>query len=403
MRRRPSPSQLLWPINRQAAVQEWFRATLAFSSFGSGLGSGMRSNIIALAALAFLIGVRPVSATPPPPMPPMPPENRTVLATPEPNLTSTGDVRVDAYRDRLLADPTNAAWRPYLIRLFAGINADPAIVREFDRLAGIDTPSEYVRYYVTPERIHRGRQLFRQGVGKAKSGEMPAELRLALWGMLSDYGARRPSHDALQALLVLSAYDRGGASHEFQLHHAAIKVLSGDVPRARLKAFATGKLGQTHTPSARFPDWARDGDGDGRIDIWTNRADILATISGTSWQGYAGVPVAVAVREPAFNPGNRREARMLAALNASPNVPPAILRRWDGRPWKPEEIGEGGTYIKPWVKGGPAFIMLRPAWPVNSRNPVLPMYAGTDVDMGFALAASLLADAIAGRQLPAVR
>ena len=242
--------------------------------------------------------------------------------------------------------------------------------------------------------------MLRQNVVKAEPQRMPAELQLALWGMLSDYGARQPRYDALQALLVLGAYGRGGAGHEFQIHHAASEVLSGAVPRARLKSFATGKLGQTHPPAARFPNWARAGDGDGRIDIWTSRADILATIAGNSWEGYAGVPVAVAVREPAFNPNDRREARMLAALNASPNVPPAILRRFDGRAWKPDEIGQGGTFVKPWRKGGPAFIMLRPAWPVNSRNPILPMYAGSDIDMGFALAASLLADAIAGRALP---
>jgi membrane-bound lytic murein transglycosylase B len=363
----------------------------------------MRSNIIALAALGIVIGVSSVSATPPPPMPPMPPENRALLATPQPKLATTGDAKVDAYRERLLADHMNAAWRPYLIRLFAGVRADPAILQQFDRLAAIDTPSEYVRHYVTPQRIRRGRQLLRQGVGKAKPGEMPSELRLALWGMLSDYGVRQPRYDALQALLVLGAYDRAGAGHEFQLHHAASQVLSGAVPRTRLKAFATGKLGQTHTPSARFPEWARDGNGDRRIDIWTNRADILATIAGNSWEGYVGIPVAVAVKEPTFDPNDRREARMLSALNASPNVPPAILRRWDGRPWKPDEIGQGGTYIKPWVKGGPAFIMLRPAWPVNSRDPVLPMYAGSDSDMGFALAASLLSDAIAGRRLPTLR
>jgi membrane-bound lytic murein transglycosylase B len=360
----------------------------------------MRSNIIGLAALAALIGVSPLRATPPLPMPPTPPENRPLLAMPEPRLASTGDAKVDAYRDRLLTDPVNAAWRPYLIRLLANVRADPAILGEFDRLAAVDTPAEYVRHYLTPERIRRGRQLFRQGVGKAKPGEMPTELRLALWGMLSDYGARQPRYDALQALLVLGAYDRAGAGHEFQLHHAAIKVLSGDVPRSRLRAYATGKLGQTHTPPARFPDWTRDGNADGRIDIWRSQADVLATIAGSSWESYAGIPVSVAIRAPAFNPNERREARMLAALNASPNVPPAILQRWDGRPWKPEEIGEGGTYIKPWVKGGPAFIMLRPAWPVNSRDPVLPMYAGSDVDMGFALSASLLADAIAGRPLP---
>ena len=363
----------------------------------------MRLKFLGLAALTALIAASSLSATPPLPMPPMPPENAAFLATPEPVLTSTGDPKVDAYRDRLLKDHANVAWRPYLTRLFAGARADPTIVAEFDRLAAIDTTAEYVRHYVTPERIRRGRQLFRQGVAKAKPGEMPAELRLALWGMLSDYGARQPRYDALQALLVLGAYDRGGAGYDFQLHHAAIQVLSGAVPRSRLKAFATGKLGQTHTPAARFPDWARDGNGDGRIDIWRSRADILATIAGSHWQDYAGTPVAVAVKVPAFNPNDPREARMLAALNASPNVPPGILERWDGRSWKPEERGHGGTYVKPFVEGGPAFIMLRPAWPVNSRDPVLPMYAGSDLQMGFALAASLLADAIAGRPAPPLR
>ncbi|HYI43456.1 MAG TPA: hypothetical protein VD768_07525, partial [Sphingomicrobium sp.] len=40
------------------------------------------------------------TATPPPPMPPMPPANAALLATPEPVLTTTGDPKVDAYRDR---------------------------------------------------------------------------------------------------------------------------------------------------------------------------------------------------------------------------------------------------------------------------------------------------------------
>jgi membrane-bound lytic murein transglycosylase B len=342
-------------------------------------------------------------ATPPPPMPPAPPENAALLATPEPRLASTGDARVDAYRDRLLSDQSSAGWRPYLVRLFAGIKADPAILAEHDRLAAIDTPPEYVSHYVTPERIRRGRQLLQQGVGKGKAGDMPAELRLALWGMLSDYGTRRPRYDALQALLVLGAYERGGAHQEFQLHHAAAHVLSGRVPRTKLKAQATGKLGQTHTPAARFPDWANDGNGDGRIDIWSSRSDILSTLAGRSWEGYTDMPVAVAVRAPSFDPQDRRQARMLQALNASPNVPSNILQRWDGRAWRPQEQGQGGTYIAPFVKGGPGFFMFRPAWPVNSRDPILPMYAGSDKDMGFALAASLLADAIAGRPLPPLR
>ena len=340
-------------------------------------------------------------ATPPPPMPPMPPENPAFLATPEPALASTGDAKIDAYRDRLLADHTSHAWRPYLVRMLAGVRADPKILEEFDRLAAIREPKDYARHYVTPERIRRGRQLYRQlKPGASKPNEMPLELRLALWGMLADYGATRPQYDALQALLVLGAHGKGGAEYEFQLHHAASQILSGAVPRSKLKAYATGKLGQTHTPAARFPDWARDGNGDGRIDIWSNRADVLATIGGNSWEGYAGIPVAVPVKVPNFDPSDPRESRMLQALGGSPNVPPGILERWDGRAWTPEERGHGSTYLPAFVEGGPAYVMLRPAWPVNSHDPILPMYAGSDQNMGFALAASLLADAIAGRPLP---
>lgn len=35
-------------------------------------------------------------------------------------------------------------------------------------------------------------------------------------------------------MMRFSAYDRGDAGREFQLHHAAIKLLSSDVPRSRL-------------------------------------------------------------------------------------------------------------------------------------------------------------------------
>jgi len=367
------------------------------------MSKAIRSTFMTLVLAGTLAAT--ARATPPPPMPPMPPENPALLATPEPVLESTGDAKVDAYRDRLLTDYTSGEWRPYLIRLLAGVRAEPAIVEQFDRLAAIREPKDYVRHYVTPERVRRGRQLYRQlkKTTASKITDMPLELRLALWGMLSDYGARRPQYDALQALLVLGSYGKGGAEHEFQFHHAASQILSGAIPRARLKAYATGKLGQTSTPAARFPDWARDGNGDGRIDIWSNRADILATIAGNSWEGYAGIPVAVAVKVPTFDPKDPRGARMLQALGASPNVPPGILERWDGRRWTPEERGHGSTYMPAFVEGGPAFVMLRPAWPVNSHDPVLPMYAGSDTNMGFALAASLLADAIAGRPLPPLK
>ena len=356
---------------------------------------------VALACAASTVTV--AQATPPPPMPPMPPENRALLATPEPVLTTTGDARVDAYRQRLLTDYSSTAWRPYLIRLLAGVRADPAIVERFDRLAAIREPRDYVRYYVTPDRIRRGRQLYRQLKTTAKPNDMPLELRLALWGMLADYGARPPRYDAIQALLVLGAYERGIAASDFQLHHAAGLVLSGKVPRARLRAYETGRIGQAQLLPDRFGDWTRDGNGDGRVDLWTNRADILASIGAGDWSQYTGIPVYVAVRPARFDTADPAQARMARVLDQPVNVPTGILRRWDGRPWKDSERSWSGTYVELYGDKGPAFLMLFPAWPVNSRNPARPRYFDETSDMGFALAAGILADAIAGRPTPPLR
>jgi membrane-bound lytic murein transglycosylase B len=331
----------------------------------------------------------------------MPPENKAFLATPEPKVTSTGDPKVDTYRDRLLTDYTSAPWRPYLARLFAGVRADPAIVERFDQLAAIREPADYVRHYLTPERISRGRTIYRQVKAiKTNPGEMPLELRVALWGMLADYGARRPQYDAIQALLVLGAYERGIATWDFQLHHAAGLVLRGDVPRARLRAYETGRLSQAQLTPDRFAGEARDGNGDGRADVWTSRADILASIGAGDWSQYVGIPVYVAVRPARFDTRDAMQTRMARTLDQPVNVPTGILRRWDGRPWKDSERSWSGTYLEPYGDQGPAFLMLFPAWPVNSRNPARPRYFDETKDFGFALAAGLLADAIAGRPLP---
>ena len=363
--------------------------------------------VLACAALAVTGGAfaPSVQATPPMPMPPMSPENAAFLETPVPVLTSTGDAKVDAYRERLLTDYASTAWRPYLVRLLAGVRADPAIIERFDRLASIREPKDYVRHYVTPERIRRGRQLYRQlrTTTAAMPGEMPLELRIALWGMLADYGARRPQYDALQALLVLGAHDRGIATSDFQLHHAARLVIGGVVPRARLRAYETGRISQAQLMPDRFEESARDGNGDGRADVWTSRADILASIGAGDWSQYNGIPVYVAVRPARFNPADPMEARMARALEQPVNVPTGILRRWDGRPWKDNERSWSGSYVEPYGDKGPAFLMLFPAWPVNSRNPARPRYFNEDNDKGFALAAGILGDAIAGRPLPPLR
>ncbi|QNM82317.1 lytic murein transglycosylase [Sphingomonas sabuli] len=346
--------------------------------------------------LALLAGA--AVATPPLPMPPPPPDNPAFVAGPEPVLDSTGDPRVDAYRDRLL-DEGGTSWRPYLVRLFAGIRADPQLIACFDEQAAIVEPADFIRHYVTSERIARGRALYRVLSGRAQAGTTPPEVRLAMWGMLSDFGDRPPQHDAIAALLVLGAHDRG-ARGDFQLHHAARLVVAGDVPRERLRAGDSGRLGQTAILPGRFDTQARDGNGDGRKDVWSSRADILASLDVGDWSAYPGMPVAVAVRPAQFDLSDPIDARRARALEQVNNVPANILRRYDGKRWAGAQQGWAGAYVEPYGKAGPAFLVLPPAWAVNSVNPYRELYFNDDHDKGFALAAALLADAIAGRPVP---
>jgi hypothetical protein len=65
--------------------------------------------------------------TPPPPVPPPPPDAPGFLTGPDPVLLSTGDRRVDAFRARIFEE-AGSAWRPYLLRLFAGIRANHEII-----------------------------------------------------------------------------------------------------------------------------------------------------------------------------------------------------------------------------------------------------------------------------------
>ncbi len=364
----------------------------------------LRSARFACLMAAALVCAVAAAATPPPPMPPMPPENAAFLSTPEPVLETTGDPKVDAFRDGLMRTEIGGnVWKSYLTRLLAGVRADPAIIANFDRLAAIREPADYVRYYVTPERVRRGRQLFRQMKVTAKPGEMPPEVRLALWGMLADYGARKPRYDALQALLMLGAYGRAQPGYSFPIHHAASLVVSGTVPRARLRSYETGLLGQAQIAPDRFETSARDGNGDGRADIWTNRADILASMNVGDWSQYPGLPIYVAVKPARFNLADRGEARKARSVEQPYNVPTGILQRWDGKPWTAAQRNWSGSYLEPFGADGPAALMLLPAWPVNSRNPARPRYFNEQEDMGFALAAGILADAIAGRPTPLLR
>jgi len=158
--------------------------------------------------------------------------------------------------------------------------------------------------HVDAGRISRGRAVFQRTRGRLASVErssgVPEAIAVAIWGHETNYGSYTGNFDLLRSLASL-AYEgrrRDLFAGEFI---AALKMLDRGVPRERLKGSWAGATGNPQFLPSAYLRLARDGDGDGRADIWTSEADTLASITryftDAGWR--AGQPWGLAVSLPA--------------------------------------------------------------------------------------------------------
>ncbi|HEX2802753.1 MAG TPA: lytic murein transglycosylase, partial [Sphingomicrobium sp.] len=333
-------------------------------------------------------------ATPPLPMPPIPMNASWLLAEPEPMLVSTGDAQVDEYRRKLIEEG-DPVWRPIFRRLLADVRADPSIIQRYDAMRAIDTPTEYLRFYLTPQRIADGRALYDslEGADLPEDGT-PLELKLALWGMLSNY-SKRPDFDLLSAMVTLAAHGKLHQMTAFPIHDAAMLIVDRTVDRARLRGYDSGRMGDVQMTPDFYSRLRRDGDGDGFADIWDNRADIFANL----WIDMTGTdgPLIIPVKPHDFDSADPGQSRLIQEMTTQ-SVMATYFERWDGKPWTRTTGGWSGRYVEPFGKQGPAFLLPMAATPLNFRDPYMEGYS--ERGDGFAIAAALLAEAIAGRPTP---
>jgi lytic murein transglycosylase len=106
------------------------------------------------------------------------------------------------------------------------------------------------------------------------------EMLVSIWAIESGFGAVKGNHDVIRSLATLAhARFRGDEFFRDELLHALAILQAGDVPRARLVGSWAGAMGQPQFLPSSFLRHAADGSGDGRRDIWTNEADVLASIA----------------------------------------------------------------------------------------------------------------------------
>ena len=162
----------------------------------------------------------------------------------------------------------------------------------------------YLRAHVDAARIGEGRTKYlaqRQRLQRieAETG-VPESIMVAIWGHETNYGRIMGNFDLPRALATLAYDGRRRSLFEGELI-AAMKMVDRGVPRSQLVGSWAGAMGGPQFLPSVFLRTARDGDGDGRIDIWHSDADTLASIGNyfynAGWR--RGQPWGLAVTVPA--------------------------------------------------------------------------------------------------------
>jgi lytic murein transglycosylase len=117
---------------------------------------------------------------------------------------------------------------------------------------------------------------------------VPKEVVVAIWGLETDFGAVKSNNSVLSAVATL-AYDcRRSDFFRGQLIDALRVIERGDLTAAQMIGGLHGELGQTQFLPSSYVAFAVDFDGDGRADLISSPADVLAStanyLRGHGWK-----------------------------------------------------------------------------------------------------------------------
>ncbi len=192
-----------------------------------------------------------------------------------------------------------------LERAFANVRLNARVVElnenqpEFSRAIW-----EYMDGAVSSERVSKGRTMMRQNRKLLARSErkhgVPRSVITAIWGLESNFGGNLGGFNVIEALATLAFDGRRAAFGREQLI-ASLKIIqSGDIEAGRLIGSWAGAMGQTQFIPTVFLQYAEDGNGDGRRDLWNTRSDVFVStanyLESKGWQ--KGAPCFDEIRLP---------------------------------------------------------------------------------------------------------
>jgi len=210
-------------------------------------------------------------------------------------------------------------------RMTAGLTPNPRVI-QLDRnqpgsgmTQGYPPIAAYIATHVNKERIAGGRAVLSQHRERLARIEretgVPGAIIVAIFGHETSYGRFKGDFDLARSLATLAWEGRRRALFENEFI-ALLKIADMGYSRSQLVGSYAGAFGNPQFLPSVFLRLATDGDGDGRIDIFTNHADTFASIANylrdAGWR--AGQPWGVRATVPAGFSLDSYKTRLIAPV-----------------------------------------------------------------------------------------
>ncbi len=195
------------------------------------------------------------------------------------------ELRVEAIQSGISAATVNAALADVapVVRIIELDRNQPEFKLDF---------WDYLNRVVSDWRIEQGRIYLEENrellEDVASRYGIPPHILVAAWGIESNFGQTQGSTPVISSLVTLAYDERRAAFFRAELLHA-LKILDEEhISLEDMRGSWAGAMGQLQFMPSTFVDYARDGDGDGRKDIWNNLADALESaanfMASSGWQ-----------------------------------------------------------------------------------------------------------------------
>lgn len=280
-----------------------------------------------------------------------------------------------------------------VLAALAGAKLQQSILDAISRPAeATKTWAQYRPIFLTQKRIDDGVAFYRDNRAlidrvAAEYGVAP-EIVVAIMGVETGYGKITGKYRVIDALSTLAfhyppraKFFRGELKQLFLLGDKHLAY-----PLDELRGSYAGAMGWGQFMPTSIAQWAKDEDGDGRIDLWNSLPDISASIANYfaahGWK--SGEPVAVRAQPAA-------DAKELVDLGLDPVYPVQQMEAWGYAPIERVAAETPSTLLVLQGELGPEYWLVFGNFRAITRYNKSPMYAMAVFQLSQAIAAGAAA------------